>query len=301
MKKKISLLLVAFMLFTFMPQNLVQAKTVTAVKSSQKFAFTRIAHAREDIDIDSYLIEGSNYVKLRDVAAVMVGQFYQFSVSYDATKNLVMIEPYLYYEKQGTDLAKITKTKAKAILSDKQILLGGEEREISTAFINGNNYMKLRDIANLIGFLVDYDNETRTVLIATDTEEGQEAKVVDTYDLLNDKDYANIKAMMDAFIENDEAKAEKASEAIEGWNIYNDFEGKRELFMESAEKLGIIPNTNYKKVKKVVLRKLSPSGFGYNDEINYYFEYDDHAGIEFKIHDYGHRDYQLYYINAYRK
>lgn len=84
MKKKISLLLLALFLVAFVPQNVVQAKNVTALKSNQKFAFTRgVAYGRDDIDISSYSIEGSNYVKLRDVAAILVGEFYQFNVNYD--------------------------------------------------------------------------------------------------------------------------------------------------------------------------------------------------------------------------
>lgn len=302
MKKKISLLLVALMLIAFMPQMTAQAKTVKALKSIQKFAFTRgVAYGRDDIDISSYSIEGSNYVKLRDVAAILVGEFYQFNVDYDKERNLVIVEPYIHYNKSESDLSKITNNKAKASVSKKPILINGEEKLVNMAYINGNNYMKLRDIASLIGFPVDYEKQSETVLLAMDTEEGQEAKVIETYDLTNDKDIDNIKNIFDAFIDNDEAKAEMAGESIEGFNIDISFEIQREDLYENAEKLGIIPSKNYNKVKKTVIRKLSPGGFSYSDEINYEFEYDDYTGIKLTLYDYGVRDYQLFYINPYRK
>ena len=302
MKKKISLLLLALILVTFVPQNVVQAKNVTALKSNQKFAFTRgVAYGRDDIDISSYSIEGSNYVKLRDVAAILVGEFYQFNVGYDKERNLVIVEPYIHYNKSESDLSKITNNKAKATVSKKSILINGEEKLVNMAYINGNNYMKLRDIASLIGFPVDYEKQSETVLLAMDTEEGQEAKIVETYDLTNDKDIDKVKDIFDAFIDNDEAKAEMAGESIEGFNITLSVEGSRELLYENAEKLGIIPSKNYNKVKKTVIRKLSPGGFGYSDEINYEFEYDDYTGIKITLYNYGERDYQLFYINPYRK
>ena len=302
MKKKISLLLVALMLIAFMPQMTAQAKNVTALKSNQKFAFTRgVAYGRDDIDISSYSIEGSNYVKLRDIAAILVGEFYQFNVDYDKERNLVIVEPYIHYTKSESDLSKITNNKAKASVSKKPILINGEEKLVNMAYINGNNYMKLRDIASLIGFPVDYEKQSETVLLAMDTEEGQEAKVVETYDLANDKDIEKIKDIFDAFIDNNEAKAEMAGESIEGFNITLSVEGSRELLYENAEKLGIVPSKNYNKIKKTVIRKLSPGGFGYSDEINYEFEYDDYTGIKITLYNYGERDYQLFYINPYRK
>lgn len=302
MKKKISLLLVALMLIAFMPQMTAQAKNVTALKSNQKFAFTRgVAYGRDDIDISSYSIEGSNYVKLRDIAAILVGEFYQFNVDYDKERNLVIVEPYIHYTKSESDLSKITNNKAKASVSKKPILINGEEKLVNMAYINGNNYMKLRDIASLIGFPVDYEKQSETVLLAMDTEEGQDAKVVETYDLANDKDIEKIKDIFDAFIDNNEAKAEMAGESIEGWNIVLSVEGSRELLYENAEKLGIVPSKNYNKIKKTVIRKLSPGGFGYSDEINYEFEYDDYTGIKITLYNYGEKDYQLFYINPYRK
>lgn len=302
MKKKISLLLVALILIALIPQITVQAKTVTALKSMQKFAFTRgVAYGRDDIDISSYSIEGSNYVKLRDVAAILVGEFYQFNVDYDKERNLVIVEPYIHYNKSESDLSKITNNKAKASVSKKPILINGEEKLVNMAYINGNNYMKLRDIASLIGFPVDYDKQSETVLLAMDTKEGQEAKVIETYDLADDMDIDKIKNIFDAFIENNEAKAEMAGESIEGWNIVLSVEGQREYLYENAEKLGIIPSKNYNKIKKTVIRKLSPGGFGYSDEINYEFEYDDYTGIKITLYNYGERDYQLFYINPYRK
>ena len=86
MKKKISLLLVVLILIAFIPQMTAQAKTVKATKKSQE-----IQVDWEMVKLDSYLIEGKNFVKLRDIAAIMNGRFCQFNVGYDKERNLVVV------------------------------------------------------------------------------------------------------------------------------------------------------------------------------------------------------------------
>ena len=49
-------------------------------------------------------------------------------------------------------------------------MLDGEEIALDGYIINGNNYYKLRDIGKAIGFDVDFDNASSTVLVKTTSD-----------------------------------------------------------------------------------------------------------------------------------
>lgn len=165
MKKKISLLLVALILIAFMPQMTAQAKTVKATKKSQE-----IQVDWEMVKLDSYLIEGKNFVKLRDIAAIMNGRFCQFNVGYDKERNLVVVELMKAYEKLDGDLQEIKENTATAILAERSIIIDGEEHKVRSAMINGNNFIELRALSELVNFGVDYNAETELVTLYTQKE-----------------------------------------------------------------------------------------------------------------------------------
>lgn len=177
MKKKISLLLAILMLMTIVPTAFAEEKTVDAVKTSQNITLDG-----EEIQIGSYLIEGKNYLKLRDVAAVMNRKKSQFSVGYDKENKLVSVELSKPYEKIEGDLEEIKVDSAKALLRDMKISINGEEKTVKSALINSNNYMQLRDLGNLVGFGVGFDKETRTVILKSDgkVEEKNDETVEET-------------------------------------------------------------------------------------------------------------------------
>ena len=194
MKKKISLLLAVVMIIAMMPTNFAATRKVNAVKSNQKFALYG-----EEVKLGSYLIEGSNYVKLRDVAAIMNDTVNRFNVSWDDVHNKIRVNISWEYKKQSGDLEEVKDNKAKATLSTQIIDDDISDKEVKTANINGNNYIQLRDIAKLIGFGVDYDKATNTVLIDT------LPMVTFNEDLYQNQDKAKIKVIP----ENEWTEAEK--------------------------------------------------------------------------------------------
>lgn len=177
MKKKISLLLALLMLVTLMPAALAESKTVSAVKNTKAITLDG-----EKVMVGSYVVEGFNYLKLRDVAAIMNGKKAQFNVGYDNEKKLISVDLNQAYEKVAGDLAEITETKAKAKVELKKIVVNGEEKEIRTALINNSNYLQLRDLGELAGFGVGYDTKSQTIILKSDgaVEEKTEEKKDET-------------------------------------------------------------------------------------------------------------------------
>lgn len=170
MKKKISLLLAILMLVTLIPTAFAESKTVDAVKNTKKVTLDG-----EEVMVGAYDVEGYNYLKLRDIAAILNGKKCQFSVGYDEPTKLISVELTKAYEKVEGDLAEIKDEKAKAIVSVKKILVNGEEKEVKTALINEYNYMRLRDLGSLVGLNVGYDKVNKVIMLKSDAGVKEEA------------------------------------------------------------------------------------------------------------------------------
>lgn len=162
MKKKISLLLVVLMLVTFMPMSMAVSEE-RSMESSQKFTVNG-----EEVHIRAYIINGKNYLRLRDAAAALRGTKAQFQVDYDKEKNLVMIETNKPYEDSSNTKIYSSQKKLWATMKDMDILFNSKERKLKSAFIIDTNYIELRDLAKLMGFAVSYDAPTKTVAITSD-------------------------------------------------------------------------------------------------------------------------------------
>ena len=170
MKKKISLLLAILMLVTLIPTAFAESKTVDAVKNTKKVTLDG-----EEVMVGAYDVEGYNYLKLRDIAAILNGKKCQFSVGYDEPTKLISVELAKAYEKVEGDLAEIKDKKAKAIIRVIKILVNGEEKEVKTALINENNYMQLRDLGSLVGLDVKYDAANKVIMLKSDAGVKEEA------------------------------------------------------------------------------------------------------------------------------
>lgn len=162
MKKKISLLLAVLMLVTLMPMSMAVSEE-RSMESSQKFTVNG-----DEVHIRAYIINGKNYLRLRDVAAALKGTKAQFQVDYDKEKNLVMIETNKPYEDLSNTKIYSSQKKLWATMKDMDILFNGKERKLKSAFIIDTNYIELRDLAKLVGFSVSYDAPTKTVAITSD-------------------------------------------------------------------------------------------------------------------------------------
>lgn len=182
MKKKISLLLAILMLVTLIPTAFAESKTVDAVKNTKKITLDG-----EEVMVGAYDVEGYNYLKLRDVAAILNAKKCQFSVGYDEPTKLISVELAKAYEKVEGDLAEIKDEKAKAIVSVKKILVNGEEKEIKTALINEYNYMQLRDLGSLVGLDVKYDAKNKVIMLNSDAEAKEEKTEEKTDEKKDDK------------------------------------------------------------------------------------------------------------------
>lgn len=115
------------------------------------------------VNIGAYLIEEAHYFKIRDLAALFTGTPSQFNVTYDRKNAAVSITKGEAYTPLPTDLKPLPKGMAQGDLSPLTIFVDGKKVQLSAYLIRQNNYVKLRDLADAVGFAVDWNTATKTV------------------------------------------------------------------------------------------------------------------------------------------
>ncbi|MHA7963000.1 hypothetical protein ACX93W_02570 [Paenibacillus sp. CAU 1782] len=152
------------------PAAIVAAKPATA----------QITVNDSEVGFQAYLIEGSHYFKLRDVAKALNGSEKQFQVKWDEGLNRIDLQRGKAYTPVGGELAASNSsgTQDKQLqsgklpvlqgkLSQTSIFVDGEKAALTSYKIGGSHYIKLRDIAAAVDFAVTWDSASRTVGIAT--------------------------------------------------------------------------------------------------------------------------------------
>lgn len=161
-KKLLSLILALLMAFSLSAAAFAGAET--AVLSSQKLSVNGVDWS----EVEKYNIDGKNYFKLRDIAALLDYTEAKFAVGFDSASNTVSITRGGAYEYVGTELFFEKDNSKTAVVSAQTITVDGKKVTGLTAYnIGGSNFFQLRELGELLGFEVGYDDATRTVLVSS--------------------------------------------------------------------------------------------------------------------------------------
>lgn len=140
------------------------------VVSSQKLYINGKAQT-----LSAYNIAGNNYLKLRDVAALLDGTVKEMKVDWDASKwTASMVMPGTFV-KRGDELTTLTPP-SKYALSTQYFTYNAKPvfplayNVTGTGDATGSNYVMLRDVASLLDFGVTYTPTTQTININTASE-----------------------------------------------------------------------------------------------------------------------------------
>ena len=121
----------------------------------------------KNISFDAYNINDNNYFKLRDVAYALSGSERQFDTVWDAERNAILLVTGTPYTIVGGEMGgKGTENKL-PMLTKSKILLDEQEVNFKAYNIDGNNYFKLRDVAEIFDFLLEWDGENNTIKVNT--------------------------------------------------------------------------------------------------------------------------------------
>lgn len=144
------------------PQEMIQstAHLVTAAPAT-----ARVSLNGAEITLSAYNVEGSNYVKLRDIAALLKGSNAQFDVTYDNARRQITLVTKQPYTVVGGELDSRLGTTQQVMTSTPSINVDGIAKTFNACNIQGNNYIKLRDIAAAVNFYIHFDEASFTILI----------------------------------------------------------------------------------------------------------------------------------------
>ncbi len=120
------------------------------------------------VSLTAYNINGNNYFKLRDLAALLSGSQAQFQVGWNDATRTITLTTDSAYTAVGGELAKASAVNQFGVSTDAGIYVDGSPADLMAYNINDNNYFKLRDLGKVLGFNVGWDDATHTVSILTD-------------------------------------------------------------------------------------------------------------------------------------
>ncbi len=117
-------------------------------------------------DLAAYTINGNNYFKLRDLAKALKGLDSEFEVTWNAAQQRIDLTSKTAYTPVGGEQAALPSGNKAAALTNASVYLDGKPLDLTAYSIGGNNYFKLRDLGDALGFTVGWDNATSTVTIS---------------------------------------------------------------------------------------------------------------------------------------
>ncbi len=116
--------------------------------------------------LEAYNIDDYNYFKLRDIACLLIGTRAQFDVDWSEVFHCVFLLPGDPYTPVGGELENKSLVNPIATPSQNRMLFWGDEISLCAYVIADNNYFRLRDLAILFNFGVDWDAETNTIVLS---------------------------------------------------------------------------------------------------------------------------------------
>lgn len=143
-----------------------EMKTVDVKATNQKVKLDG-----KDVVIYGYNIDGYNYFKLRDLASVLKDSKAKFGVEYKDA--LVTLTKGADYKVAETDQKEV-KTMSKGMLTNDKVMVGDKALTATAYKVDDSNYYKLRDLGEALGFGVDFDKATNTVLLMSEKEVKEE-------------------------------------------------------------------------------------------------------------------------------
>lgn len=173
MKRRLIAALLAALLLLPMTARAAEAEAEAKIRLSPQ---TLLVNGAE-IECEKYNIDGYNYFKLRDLALLLTDTAARFAVDYDAERNAVVVTTGQPYTAIGGELEQPDADRsANARRTPQTLYIDGKERQDLTVWnIGGNNFFRLRELGEALGFAVDYDGARNAALVDSAPAEPEDA------------------------------------------------------------------------------------------------------------------------------
>lgn len=118
--------------------------------------------------VEIYNIDGNSYIRLRDLALILNDTDASFSVAYDEATGIISLVTGEKYEAIGGELAVGDDKSASCVTSTQPVTVNGRELDLAHFNLGGTNFFRLRDLGASLGFDVDYDEASATMIVSTE-------------------------------------------------------------------------------------------------------------------------------------
>ncbi|MBE7063420.1 MAG: hypothetical protein E7390_06520 [Ruminococcaceae bacterium] len=113
-----------------------------------------------------YNIDGYNYVKLRDIAALMRGTKKPFEVEWDEAAKIIRLTTGKNYTPlPGEDVGLVWVKSSVAVRNDVAVSIDGVTTVFAAYNIDGYNYFRLRDLGKMLDFGISWDEAEELIII----------------------------------------------------------------------------------------------------------------------------------------
>ncbi len=110
-------------------------------------------------EVSGYVVNNANYYKIRDIAMIVRNTPARFNVDWSTDLNAVTVSTGVPYAIIGGELSGDSINASNIQENTAPIYVNGQRVDLQAYNIDGSNYFKIRDIADIAGFNVDWDGE----------------------------------------------------------------------------------------------------------------------------------------------
>jgi hypothetical protein len=140
--------------------DFVKTRTQAAAPFTGSVIVNKVFHVTPTM----YTMNSTNYIKLRDVSAILSGVNIDVGITWNSATYTIGILPDQEYEFTGDELSGgVSGGVTSASLATVRVEYNGVSLYAEAYSIDNSTYFKLRDLGKLFDFDVDYDTLTRTV------------------------------------------------------------------------------------------------------------------------------------------
>jgi len=118
-------------------------------------------------EFESYVIQGSNYLSLRDVAYALSGTEKQFEVEHNNETGAIVITSGQPYTALGNEMSFKGWNRETSPFIKSSVSIDGREYIFDIFLADGEEYFKLRDLGAALDFGISWDEEAGAVIIDT--------------------------------------------------------------------------------------------------------------------------------------
>ncbi|MEG1929539.1 MAG: serine hydrolase [Anaerovorax sp.] len=121
------------------------------------------------IPFETYDIEGSHYLKLRDLAVALNETTKQFNVEWNTHEQAILLNTKNSYQPIGGELSACAEIATDSVAINSKIYVDGTRVRLKGYNINGTYFFNLRDVAKAINTSVIWNSATQTIGLDTAT------------------------------------------------------------------------------------------------------------------------------------